>query len=32
VPSGVLSWGFTLMRTRAKLAEDLQWAIGIHKP
>ena len=32
VPSGVLSWVFTLMRTRAKLAEDLQWATGIHKP
>ena len=26
-PSGVLSWGFTVMRTRNKLAEDLQWAL-----
>ena len=27
-PDGLLSWGFTVMRTRAKLAEDLQYAIG----
>lgn len=27
-PSGVLSWGFTVMRTRNKLAEDLQYALG----
>jgi len=26
-PSGVLSWGFTVMRTRSKLAEDFQWAL-----
>ena len=26
-PSGVLSWGFTVMRTRSKLAEDLQYAL-----
>ena len=27
-PTGVLSWGFTVMRTRAKLAQDLQYALG----
>jgi hypothetical protein len=27
-PSDILSWGFTVMRTRTKLAEDLQWAVG----
>jgi len=27
-PNGLLSWGFTVMRTRAKLADDLQYAIG----
>jgi hypothetical protein len=27
-PSGVLSWGFTVMRTRQKLAEDLQYALS----
>jgi hypothetical protein len=27
-PSGVLSWGFTVMRTRQKLAEDLQYALN----
>jgi len=27
-PDGLLSWGFTVMRTRAKLADDLQFAIS----
>ena len=27
-PSGVLSWGFTVMRTRQKLAEDLRYALA----
>jgi len=27
-PTGVLSWGFTVMRTRDKLAEDLQYALS----
>jgi hypothetical protein len=27
-PTGVLSWGFTVMRTRNKLADDLQYALG----
>ena len=27
-PNGLLSWGFTVMRTRAKLADDLQFAIA----
>jgi hypothetical protein len=26
-PTGLLSWGFTVMRTRQKLAEDLQYAL-----
>jgi hypothetical protein len=26
-PSGLLSWGFTVMRTRQKLAEDLGYAL-----
>jgi hypothetical protein len=27
-PSGVLSWGFTVMRTRAQLQKDFQFAIA----
>jgi hypothetical protein len=27
-PSGIVSWGFTVMRTRQKLAEDLQYALS----
>jgi hypothetical protein len=27
MPSGVLSWGFTVMRTRQQLAADLQYAL-----
>lgn len=27
-PSGVMSWGYTVMRTRTKLADDLQYALG----
>lgn len=27
-PGGVVSWGYTVMRTRQKLAADLQYALG----
>ena len=27
-PSGVLSWGYTVMRTRGKLAEDFHDAVA----
>ena len=27
-PTGVVSWGFTVMRTRQKLAADLQYALN----
>jgi hypothetical protein len=29
-PTGVLSWGFTVMRTRNKLADDFRWAVSNH--
>jgi hypothetical protein len=28
IPTGVLSWGFTVMRTRDQLAKDFQFAVG----
>ena len=27
-PSGVLSWGYTVMRTRGKLAQDFRYAVA----
>ena len=27
-PTGLLSWGYTIMRTRDKLAEDFQYAVS----